>query len=222
MAEQGTFTVDDLSFALPEGWHEHTDGSEVGVKNFAINTQAGSVRLAVQSVEQSQAMPYGQDQAVVGMIHQQLVDDESGLIEVATVDNGKIHSVHSVFKRRVNEAANPMLKLFYSASLYVHTPSGKTYAFQFQAQEEGMTGMRDAQVLAQAQSQGAVTIAPDPTTGQPKMQGWQQDPYDPNFTKGFLMNQSEKAEYDDAFPQHPLSLLRTAINTISQTASEGN
>ena len=70
MEEQGTFTVDDLSFVLPEGWHEHTDGSEAGVKKFAINTQVGSVRLSVQPVEQSQAMPYGQDQAVVDIINQ--------------------------------------------------------------------------------------------------------------------------------------------------------
>ncbi len=53
------------------------------------------------------------------------------------------------------------------------------------------------------------------------MQGWQQDPYDPAFTKGFLMNQSEKPEYDKSFPEHPLSLLRSAIAGISRTAKEG-
>ncbi len=61
-----------------------------------------------------------------------------------------------------------MLKLFYSASLYVYTPTGRVYEFQFQGQEEGMTGIRDAQIFAQAQSQDMVSIAPDPATGQPK------------------------------------------------------
>jgi len=219
--DEGTlFVIDKLSFSLPEGWHEHADVADPNRKEFAINTQSGSAKLTAKQVDPSQAMPYGQDRAVIDIIHTQSVDDESGLIEVATIENGNLHSVYSVFKRQVNDPANPMLKLFYSASLYVHTPAGKVYAFQFQGQEEGMTGMRDAEVLAQAQSQGAVTIVPDPKTGQPKMQGWQQDPYDPSFTKGFLMNQSEKADYDTSFPQHPLSLLRNAITVVSQTAKE--
>ena len=222
MGEDTKFIFNKLSFSLPEDWYEHSDVADPHTKQFAINTQSGSVKLTTKEVDPSQAMPYGQDQAVIDIIHKQFVDDESGLIEVATIDNGDLHSVHTVFKRQVNDPANPMLKLFYTASLYVHTSAGKVYAFLFQGQEEGMTGMRDAQVFAQAQSQGAVTIASGPETGQPKMQGWQQDPYDSSFTKGFLMNQSEKAEYDNAFPQHPLSLLRTAIKTVSQTASEGN
>lgn len=219
MSEGIRFVVDELSFNLPEDWHEHSESSEANGNEFAINTQAGSARLTVKAVDPLQAMPYDQDQQIASIIHQQSIDDESGLIEVATINNGNLHSVHSLFKRQINDPANPMLKLFYSASLYVHTPSGKAYGFQFQGREEGMTGMRDAQVLAQAQSQGAVTIAPDPATGQPRMQGWQQDPYDPNFTKGFLMNQSEKAEYDGNFPNHLLSLLRNAINTISGSVS---
>jgi hypothetical protein len=185
MSEGTRFVVDDLSFDLPEGWHEHTEGSTDG-KEFAINTQAGSARLAVRAVDPSQAMPYDQDQQVASIIHQQSIDDKSGLIEVATINNGDFHSVHSLFKRQVNDPDNPMLKLFYSASLYVHTPSGKAYGFQFQGREEGMTGMRDAQVLAQT-------------------------------TKGFLMNQSEKAEYDNSFPNHPLSLLRNAIKAVSNS-----
>lgn len=214
------YLIDTVKFSLPEGWVGHPDNQNTADKKFAINTQSGSVFLTVSSVDSAQAMPYGQDQTIIETLHQRSVDDDSGLIEVATIGNGETNSVYSIFKRRVNNPDNPMLKVFYSASLYLHVPNGKAYAFQFQAREEGMTGMRDAQILAQAQSRGEVTLETDPLTGSPKMSGWQQDPYDPSFTKGFLMNQSEKVEYDALFPQHPLSLLRVAIGEVSGTAKE--
>ena len=43
---------------------------------------------------------------------------------------------------------------------------------------------------------------------------WFRDPYDPEYRKGFLMNQSEKAELDSLFPEHPLSVARALIRYV--------
>ena len=43
---------------------------------------------------------------------------------------------------------------------------------------------------------------------------WFKDPYDADYKKGTLMNKAENAEYDQLFPDHPLSLLRVFISEI--------
>ena len=44
--------------------------------------------------------------------------------------------------------------------------------------------------------------------------GWSCDPYNPEFNKGFLMNQSEQRRFDEMFPEHPLSEARKLIEFI--------
>ena len=46
--------------------------------------------------------------------------------------------------------------------------------------------------------------------------GWFKDPYDPDWKMGFLMNASENRMFDDAFPEHPLSMLRNLVSFSRQ------
>ena len=46
------------------------------------------------------------------------------------------------------------------------------------------------------------------------MERWMQDPYDPDYRKGFLMNRSEVRELDEMFPWHPLSVARKLAEFI--------
>ena len=43
---------------------------------------------------------------------------------------------------------------------------------------------------------------------------WLCDPYDRNWTKGFLMNESEGREYDEMFPGHPLTEARELVDYL--------
>ena len=47
-----------------------------------------------------------------------------------------------------------------------------------------------------------------------KLVGWFKDPYDESYTKGVLMNLSEKEEFDEIFPNHPLTEARAFIDFI--------
>jgi hypothetical protein len=44
--------------------------------------------------------------------------------------------------------------------------------------------------------------------------GFWQDPYDPMLKKDYLMNDTERAEWDEMFPDHPLSKLREMTRFI--------
>ncbi len=68
-------------------------------------------------------------------------------------------------------------------------------------QEYGVTGVRDASVLAHL-SQEDKGFTEDK---------WFFDPYDPDSEAPYKMNLSELAEYDDLFPDYPLSQCRMLI-----------
>jgi hypothetical protein len=48
----------------------------------------------------------------------------------------------------------------------------------------------------------------------PGLDGWAFDPYDNNFTRGFLMNLSENSQFDEMFLLHPLSEARKFIKEL--------
>ena len=45
-------------------------------------------------------------------------------------------------------------------------------------------------------------------------EGWNEDPYNPDYKKGALMNLSERAGLDGVFPYHPLSQCRELIKSL--------
>ena len=79
--------------------------------------------------------------------------------------------------------------------------------------EAGMTGQRDSICLMlHAKSKEQAGQAADLTDIMEH--DWFCDPYDPNYTKGFLMNRSEVPELDSMFPEHPLSVTRSLVSFV--------
>lgn len=72
--------------------------------------------------------------------------------------------------------------------------------------EEGITGMRDTMVYE-------LFSRENPNRENP-FDGWSCDPYDSSYEKGFLMNVSEKPEFDSFFPDHPLTKARDLVRYI--------
>jgi hypothetical protein len=76
----------------------------------------------------------------------------------------------------------------------------------------GTTGQRDTTVLFEFMSRSE---GPDSEAG--LKAGWVQDPYDPTQVSPMTMNQSEHAEYDAMFPDHPLSRARRILAHLEET-----
>ncbi|MBR0404566.1 MAG: hypothetical protein IJI68_05110 [Eggerthellaceae bacterium] len=95
----------------------------------------------------------------------------------------------------------------YILSMDIAADDGATH-FQGQFEEIGTTGMRDALIGELCRREGLITITDE------GMQGWNEDPYDPEWKRGALMNLSEKADYDGMFPEHPLTLARAFADCV--------
>ena len=74
--------------------------------------------------------------------------------------------------------------------------------------ETGITGTRDTMIWELACRQGIVSFK--------DKSKWMFDPYDKSFNRPYMMNLSEKEEYDELFPDHPLSQCRKFVKLITE------
>lgn len=72
--------------------------------------------------------------------------------------------------------------------------------------EAGTTGIREVMVFDLLRRKGKISE---------DMENWTADPYDKSVTSGFLMNRSEQKQYDDIFPEHPLTVVRNLIKHLT-------
>jgi len=122
-----------------------------------------------------------------------------GLIEVSTFDLQNFPSVKTIFKIPQQEGG-----MTYLTSVTIPFENC-SFVIKTQAVEVGTTGIRDTFVLNRFLESGEVTF------DDKGLKNWFEDPYDPTFKGGILMNKSEQEQYDTEFPQHPLSIVRTSI-----------
>ncbi len=128
-----------------------------------------------------------------------------GLVEVELEKLNGIDSIKTIFKIPQQPTG-----MSYLASYTI--PFKKySYVIKIQAQEAGMTGMRDNIIANQLMQEGIISVDETGYTG------WFEDPYDPNFEggAGVLMNKSEATQYDEMFPEHPLSQCRKLMKEIA-------
>ena len=88
-----------------------------------------------------------------------------------------------------------------------------SYVIKVQCEERGATGIRDAIVFDQKMATGEVAIDVERNDSR----GWMRDPYDPSNVDAFARNLSEAEEYDELFPDHPLSRLRPVLKHVQAT-----
>jgi hypothetical protein len=88
-----------------------------------------------------------------------------------------------------------------------------SYVIKIQCEEHEMTGIRDTVIFNQKMATGEVTLD-DETQA---VRGWMRDPYDQSIVDGLMRNLSEAEEYDELFPDHPLSRSRLLLKHVQAT-----
>ncbi len=219
------FTANKYQFEVPGEWQE-VDKTAIskdlpGVAGYwKQQTETYLLQLIIQEVPAEHIdylQPFDVD-TVVKRAHDQM-DETRGLIEVSVV---KTNSGREMLRTILKESLNhlPM----YVARLQHKNDDGSGFVVQLISKEVGMTGTREAMILASNLPQ-ELTKTTDTTTGETLTQGapipgWAADPYDPSYTRGFLMNKSEDVMFDQQFPKHALTVLRANLELIQNSLSE--
>lgn len=168
------------------------------VYGFQINTC--NAFMMVYPINNKNAMPYGDEQAVIEGIHG-AISQGQGLIEVKSGNTkSQRRYIYSIIKSKLEPSG-----MQYNLTMHMDI---NEYALNIQVfcDEVGMTGMRESVIIEKLINEGVVKM--------PNMEGWFKDPYDSEFRNGILMNMSELQEYDTMFPNHPLSILRNIVKFL--------
>lgn len=147
-------------------------------------------------------MDYYNIQKIISGIHQSLGENQA-LIEVKA---GRTKNYRQYVYSIVKTKGKPSGVQYY---MLMHIAYGNV-AINVNGHfiETGTTGLRDTMVWELARREGIVSSSDNSK--------WCFDPYDKTLKRPYLMNLSEKEEYDEMFPDHPLSQCRKFIQMVIQ------
>ncbi|MEJ2611466.1 MAG: hypothetical protein P8179_15635 [Candidatus Thiodiazotropha sp.] len=128
-----------------------------------------------------------------------------GIVQCDLVTVSGQRAVKTVGKRIIQ--GEPAL---YIGSLAIPM-SDRSFVLSLYSQEAGTTGIRDTIIFSKLSSERG-DLVPDPDSG--RVTGWAQDPYFPEYNGPCLRNLSESEEYDNQFPDHPLTKVRERIREL--------
>jgi hypothetical protein len=86
--------------------------------------------------------------------------------------------------------------------------------------ERGTTGIREAVLTPRLLNDGIIKIRKHPfyvrvfKRSSGYLEGWFTDPYDPKYKGMVLRSVTDNEKYDEEFPDHPLSRLRSTLKTV--------
>lgn len=93
--------------------------------------------------------------------------------------------------------------------------------------EKGTPGIREAVLTPTLLQDGTIQIRKHPFYIRPFrktsgfLEGWFQDPYDPGYPGNVLCSVTDSEVYDEQFPDHPLSRLRSTLKTVRDSLRFG-
>ncbi len=199
--------ADIHSIHLPDyGWREEQKDDKIILR---LNQEA-AMAFSINFYDLEPDLPTIQDVDYLRNFYRQRVGNyNGGLVALDIVDLKQFKAVKTLFKFRLDPTG-----MMYVAS-YIIPFRDCSYVLKIEAPEVGTTGIREAVVTDQLLRDGKLTSKDD------GMEGWFSDPYDPTIKDGLLMNIAEREEYDEPFPQHPLSLTRAFLQRLAADISFG-
>ena len=183
-----------------------------GSLSYTIATGNATGIVVCFEVPPETAMPFDNPEDLVHYLHETM-NENQGIIEVR---NGKCKNggryVYYIMKYSYGEDDIPSRVCGYQLNFNFEIDD-HVYFISGSFDEAGMTGQRDSICLMlHAKSKEQAGQAADLTDIMEH--DWFCDPYDPDYTKGFLMNRSEVPELDSMFPEHPLSVTRSLVSFV--------
>lgn len=204
--ETKAIIVEGIKFVVPSYYQQVDSEPEDPVGSMPLMAQTGQTQclVLVNHIADEQRMPTDQDTVIEAV--RGYLNDNQGIIEINSGALEGMPYIYSIVKN-LEMDGEACLGAQYILSMEIAAEDGATH-FQGQFDEVGMTGMRDALAFELCRAKNLVRLTED------GIEGWSEDPYNPEWTYGALMNLSEKPNFDKMFPDHPLSMVREFVNCV--------
>ena len=190
--------VNGKTITIPEYYQKVDSMPEDPKESIPFMARTGNAMCfaLIFPVDESKSLPRTKEALISGI--RQFLGENQGLIQVEATED----YVYSIVKT-------------------LKEPSGVQYTLTFQRfypdfilniqaffEETGTTGIRESVVYEIYRRQNPVRLDDDPFAG------WARDPYDETIREGSLMNLSEQEQFDEQFPEFPLSMCREFLRAI--------
>ena len=173
-----------------------------------MRTERTSAMLFCCPASREASMPFDDNDRIIREMHRDMRDNE-GLIEVRNGLTKKGRKfVYIILKHSmISESGIPQGNEY---TLNINIQFENSIQFINSSFSEcGMTGERDAMWMIIYSKAKNIEM-------NKALDTWQEDPYDPAYKMGFLMNRSEHEKFDEMFPWHPLSEARRFMRFIAE------
>lgn len=194
-----------LKLTLPDDFEilKALPGDPEGAVSYGKETDMALCFAQAYPIDANSTMPMDDDKEIIDGIHACIADNQ-GIIEVR-------HGSTRYAKDYVYSIVKDVRKrggVTYILTMHIKK-NGQALCLRGNFEERGMTGQKDAMIFEYCRRENLVQIDPEKGTI-----GWSKDPYDESFTRGIPMNLSEDPKFDQTFPNHPLTQLRSFLRRI--------
>lgn len=188
------------SISIPDiGWTNDRDDDKV--KHWINPEQTLALSINFFSVKPD--LPTLKNEDVLRSFYRERISkSQGGMVETMIINVKGFDTVRAIFKFPQENKGTT-----YLASLTIPFKNC-SYVVKIQAPEIGFTGVRETVVADKLMKENKLKITED---GQ---RDWLADPYDDTYVEGTLMNGAEKEEYDEEFPDHPLTQARNLLRLL--------
>ncbi|MBR3164099.1 hypothetical protein IKF15_02240 [Candidatus Saccharibacteria bacterium] len=189
--------IENIAIELPDRYRqiETNINDAPGAYSFIRQTPTMACIVSLYVITTDKHIPFDDVPSVISGLHHNLADNQ-GLIEVnAGTTPLKRKYLYSITKTR--NQAGIQYALTFQLGMFA---GGRLIQIEIYGNELASFGLREEAVYTIAKRNGKI--------GTDGLTGWENDPYDPSFRHGFLMNLSESSFYDKVFPDHPLTEIR--------------
>ncbi len=208
----------NISFILDGEWSDLPAGSVQTADSSALSMKGeGYFTLMSMYVSpQNDVMQFNQDERTISEIHKARLDGNSGLLELQSLTTSHgINIVYRLVKHLISDDVGNNMS--YILTIDVYGDNKDIWRIQVMTASSNLLDVRNSAVRQQFMEDKGISLTFSDQKQLNITTGWSYDPYDSNFTKGILMNLSERREYDDLFPNHPLSVTRRILKEIIET-----
>ncbi len=164
------------------------------------STDAADCLLIIYPIGNTRYMIDATNEGMINGIHSAL-GNEQGLVEL---DKGKSFNrnlyAYTLIKNRLGPKGTQYILTFH---ILIDNEVVNVQGF---FNEKGAFGSREGVVMTKLASENKISTS--------TLDGWKIDPYNVNYKKGYLMNLSERKDYDEMFPNHPLSEARSVLTYL--------
>jgi len=182
------------SLRLDTPWGREVERSEHRV----VWLDPSGMPLSFDRLNGSLSLPVSTDALAVRQHCRKLAAGNGGaIVSVDAVTVARHPATQLIYKREKLPA------YAYTGMIFLQL-DGFAYIIVIAAEEQGMTGVREATITSQLLGEGKLTLETYKSC-------WFCDPYDPGYSGRILRSLSDDEAYDSRFPDHPLSKVRRKL-----------